>query len=308
MFLAGPPHSDTLLTIHQERSDDSSWLQMWRHGSSDEGFVPQPPANIWDPLIAELQQKQRRVREEAADFLLYEVLHRIVRQLRPIAEAYAERLGFMHQQKIENFAKGWLDEIGEIKLEVYDLVRSVRPMKLVLKHFMEDNIIGTTAQMYLEDVDDDIDAVMQDVEHLTKMAESLEDAHERYRDKRMNDTLFTLSVLSAVFLPLQFFTGWYGMNFTGPDGNAMPELTWEHGYSYFACLEGASLLASIIFILLVNGNLHDCFRRCGKQTAVQRRVQPVSDRNRLAGLVRRSSAPVSSSRSSLSLQVKTKTS
>lgn len=290
MFLAGPPHSDTLLTIHQERSDDSSWLQMWRSAScSDEDSVPEPHAKIWEPLFDELQQKQRRVREEAADFLLYEVLHRIVQQLRPIAEAYAERLGFMHQQKIENFARGWLDEIGEIKLEVYDLVRSVRPMKLVLKHFMEDNIIGKTAQMYLEDVDDDIDAVMQDVEHLTKMAESLEDAHERYRDKRMNDTLFTLSVLSAVFLPLQFFTGWYGMNFTGPDGNAMPELTWEHGYSYFACLEGVSLLASILFILLVNGNLQDCLRGCcgGRRAAVQRRVQPVSDRNRLAGLVHR---------------------
>jgi len=198
------------------------------------------------------------MREEAADFLLFEVLHRIVLQFRPITTAYAERLGFMRQQPIDKLSKHRVDEVAEIKLEVYDFVRSIRPMKQMVKHLIDDTTIGDCASMYLEDVEDTIDSTIADMEHITKMAETLEGAHERLRDNNTNDTLFTFSIMSAIFLPIQTSTGWYGMNFSN-----MPELVWDYGYQYFLCLQGFFLLTSLTVILTARFGRRSSVQRCG---------------------------------------------
>jgi magnesium transporter len=44
---------------------------------------------------------------------------------------------------------------------------------------------------------------------------------------RMNSVMKTLTIFSAVFMPLTFIVGVYGMNF-----DYMPELKWHYGYFY----------------------------------------------------------------------------
>merc|ERR1712039_692550 len=156
----------------------------------------------------------------------------------------AKRLGFMHQIG-GGLTPEHLRELGEVQLELTDLTRSIRPMKQILRHFIdegnkevdEDKRIGRAALMYLEDVVDTLEEMLEDIAQLMQMAKSIEDADERRRDKRMNNTLFVLSLISAIFLPAQFITGLYGMNFVDmstPDRDPnIPELTWEHGYEYF---------------------------------------------------------------------------
>jgi magnesium transporter len=45
---------------------------------------------------------------------------------------------------------------------------------------------------------------------------------------RTNRIVNRLTMLSAIFLPLTFLCGVYGMNF-----RVLPELEWEYGYLYF---------------------------------------------------------------------------
>merc|ERR1719265_217840 len=79
--------------------------------------------------------------------------------------------------------------------------------------------IGTSAKTYLGDVDDSIAEMLADCALLSEMCQNLQDSHQRMRDKRMNDTLFILGVISAIFLPGQFVTGLYGMNFVKANGD-----------------------------------------------------------------------------------------
>jgi magnesium transporter len=44
----------------------------------------------------------------------------------------------------------------------------------------------------------------------------------------MNEIMKVLACVSAVFLPLTFLAGVYGMNF-----EVLPELAWRHGYLMF---------------------------------------------------------------------------
>jgi hypothetical protein len=59
-------------------------------------------------------------------------------------------------------------------------------------------------------------------------------------------SLPTLQLVTTIFVPLQFVTGIYGMNFTNTAGRpSMPELLWPHGYVFFWCL-CATLFFSLV--------------------------------------------------------------
>lgn len=70
----------------------------------------------------------------------------------------------------------------------------------------------------------------------------LSDAYISLSTHRLNHTMQVLTVITAIFIPLSFVAGVYGMNFEG-----MPELTWRYGYFYVLSLMG--LIA--VFLLLL---------------------------------------------------------
>jgi len=259
IFLTVPPQCDTLLTIIQNRRDSSSWLATWC--SADDAEPSAPDLSLWWKLVEDLQHTPvRRMREHRADFLLYEVLDRIVDQLRPVSEAYSRRLGHMHQTPMAFFPQDWLDELDEVKLELVDLARSIRPLRQVVRHIINDVRIGGDAKTYLEDVEDAIDQTLGDISQLQEMCRTLAEAHEGYLDKRMNATLFVLSVFSAIFLPAQFITGVFGMNFVEPDGTpSMPELEWQHGYQYFWALQAGIMLTGLTAAVFLHQVGLSCF-------------------------------------------------
>jgi len=222
-----------VLTIFQDRPDRSSWLAMWRGEDTDvDSNVDQ---RLWTKLFMDLEQEPpRRIREQTVDFFVYEILDRISDQFRPIAEAYAERLGYMHQQPLQKFTQAWQDELDEVQLELVDISRSIKPMMQVVRHLIHDVSFSATAKLYLEDVKDSLELTLEDVAQLREMGRTLEEAYVGFREQTTNSTLFVLSVISAIFLPAQFFTGLYGMNFEDANGDTqLPELKMKNGYLYF---------------------------------------------------------------------------
>jgi len=61
------------------------------------------------------------------------------------------------------------------------------------------------------------------------------------KSDRTNDIMKTLTLISAIFLPMSFIAGFYGMNFVN-----MPELRWK--YSYLYCIVLNILIGVIISI------------------------------------------------------------
>merc|ERR1719433_1104000 len=100
----------------------------------------------------------------------------------------------------QQLPQGLFDELSNIQFELADLARSIRPMRPAVRRLINDGALGDVARMYLEDVEDAIEAMLEDLSQLSLMATSVAEDHKQGREKRMNDTLFILSVISAVFL------------------------------------------------------------------------------------------------------------
>ena len=58
----------------------------------------------------------------------------------------------------------------------------------------------------------------------------------------MNEIMKTLTIVSAIFIPLTFIVGVYGMNFDN-----MPELRYQNGYFYILLLMLAIGIAMVVY-------------------------------------------------------------
>ena len=93
-----------------------------------------------------------------------------------------------------------------------------------------------------------LDRVEKSMEYLVNITErsqgKLDYILQRYANvlqKKANARLNTLTIIQAIFVPLTFIAGIYGMNFV-----RMPELAWPSGYFYALGLMGAIGLGSLV--------------------------------------------------------------
>lgn len=270
VFLAstGPGSTfDTLLSVHHDQPYNSSWLNYWK--SDNKAGTQGPERGIWEELLnAVTSEPPHRLREGGADWLLYEIVVQIVQAMQPIAAAYARRMGFMRRQDLTDFKKEWLAELGEVELELSEVARSVRPLKRVVIKMIEDPHMDRLVKVHLADVQDAIDYILEDTNQLSQMCRLLVEQHSAYGEKQANDTLFTISILTALFMPMQLMTGIYGMNFVEEDGSpGIPELKWEFGYFYFWILMVVLFFMSLAMFGLWTGRkvLKSRLRRLGNR-------------------------------------------
>merc|ERR1712039_249634 len=102
------------------------------------------------------------------------------------------------------------------------------PMNRLLTHIIQDKAIKDDVTLYLRDVADNVEAIEDDIRALITRCESLESQLERLQAQKTERTVYVLTVMSGIFLPAQFLTGVYGMNF-----EFMPELHWRYSYGVF---------------------------------------------------------------------------
>ena len=77
----------------------------------------------------------------------------------------------------------------------------------------------------IKDVTDHILQIIDTVETFRELVGGLQDIYLSVMSNKMNQIMKVLTVFAAIFIPLTFIVGIYGMNFRN-----MPELDWKFGY------------------------------------------------------------------------------
>eukprot|EP00931_Biecheleriopsis_adriatica_P100782 TRINITY_DN76023_c0_g1_i1.p1 TRINITY_DN76023_c0_g1~~TRINITY_DN76023_c0_g1_i1.p1 ORF type:complete len:819 (-),score=186.28 TRINITY_DN76023_c0_g1_i1:26-2482(-) len=298
ILVDGPPKHGTIITIHRACDVKDNRLQRWwGHGGHDAkdddgedmlGRLFGGPRGLWEELRA---HPPRRVREHRGDFLLYEVLDRVVKQLLPITTAYNARLGFFHKQikeDPEGFNKTWLSEISDARLELEDIKGSIRPLCTVVTSIIRDDEISKEATTFLEDVEDHLQQVTLDLDQLASACTDLVETYSRHSDQRTNDVLMALTVMSASVMPMQLLSGVYGMNFVTEDGSpGLPELRWRYGYAFYWSVSLTLSITTVLLVMASLGKLRNyslrqrCLAAVGSATSWQSDLLPVTYQNRL---------------------------
>jgi magnesium transporter len=221
----------------------------------------EPEYDCFQSVRNRIEKGKGIIRRQSADYLAYSLLDAIIDGFFPVLELYGERLEELEEEVIFNPNQHTLQQIYQIRRELLQLRRAIWPQRDAINTLIRDGseLISEEVRIYLRDCYDHTVQVMDMVETYRELASGLMDVYLSAVGNKMNEIMKLLTVVSAIFIPLTFIAGIYGMNFnTDKSPFNMPELNWYWGYPF--CLGLMALIAVVLlFIFWRRGWLSNSF-------------------------------------------------
>jgi len=188
-------------------------------------------ADYFEHVRDRLINKVGKVRERSVDYLLYLLLEAIL-------DNYSKTL-LAFDSNIENISfledKGkatpeLLFKLESFKRDIYQVKKSLIPFRDFLLKTERDEppFLKKEHIKYYRDLKEFCMSLIEECDQVELRIESNINLFFSAQGHKMNEIMKTLTVVSAIFIPLTFFAGIYGMNF-----QYIPELAWKWGYFAF---------------------------------------------------------------------------
>ena len=157
-------------------------------------------------------------------YLLYEIVSVLVNAIFPVTDKIQLSIKHIEDEIFESKrAKDELFNIMILKKNVITLRKILLPQRSVvaaLEH-KQRKFLPEDLEIYFDDVVDQIESLWNILGTQKEIVESLEDTNESLLSHNINLTMRTLTVFSAIMLPLTFLTGLFGMNVKLPFNAAL---------------------------------------------------------------------------------------
>lgn len=199
----------------------------------DENFLitlQEKEGHYFDPIRERIRKGAGRVRRKEADYLTYVLLDTIIDNYLINIEVLGDIIEKAEGRIFLPNQKGLIQEIYRHKMEINFLRKTIRPVKEIVHHLIENEsgFISDDDIKYFRDLNDLIVQATESIEIYQMMLNDQMNIYHASLDNRANEIMKVLTVLSAFFIPLTFLAGVYGMNFEN-----LPELHLHYGYFYF---------------------------------------------------------------------------
>ncbi|MDO9514445.1 MAG: magnesium/cobalt transporter CorA [Elusimicrobiota bacterium] len=199
--------------------------------------------DVFNAIRERIRQNKGRIRRAGPDYLAYSLLDAVVDNYFSILENTGEQIEEMEEKLLANPSPQTLRKIHDLKRGIIFLRKSVWPLREVAGSLErgESKLIKKSTVIFLRDLYDHTIQVIDTVETFRDMLSGTLDIYLSSVSNRMNEIMKVLTIFAAIFIPLTFLAGIYGMNF-----EFMPELKWRWGYFY-----ALGLMAAVGFGLLI---------------------------------------------------------
>jgi magnesium transporter len=185
------------------------------------------PGDVFNTVRARIRKAKGRIRKAGADYLLYSLLDAIIDSYFSILEKIGDKIEDLEEMVVAEPKPGSLQAIHELKREMIYLRKSVWPLREVINNFSkaESLLVQKSTNIYLRDIYDHTIQIIDTIETFRDMLSGMHDTYLSSISNKMNEIMKVLTIFAALFIPLTFIAGIYGMNF-----RFMPELNWRWGY------------------------------------------------------------------------------
>jgi magnesium transporter len=188
--------------------------------------------DCFDPVRQRIRDGKGKLRQVGPDYLVYALADAVIDGYFPVLEAIGDRLDELEQVVFGAPEETTVNRIQEIKGHLRELRQHAWPHRDVASALMrEEAFIDERTKLYLRDCEDHAIHVIDRIDNYREVAADLMNAYLSSVSNRMNEVMKVLTIVAAVFIPLSFIAGLYGMNFD-PEVSPwnMPELGWAFGY------------------------------------------------------------------------------
>lgn len=190
--------------------------------------------NVFEPVIEKLKINRNQMRQKGIDYLLYNLVGSVVNRhfdLFTQLESSMDKIEALIMRQAKALEVG---SLYKIRKQIMRVKSAVLPLKDMIRTLLNESDFVQPANraLYL-DLSDRLVEVNETLSYYRELVNALYDMHSSNASNRMNRIMTTLTVYSAIFIPLTFLAGIYGMNF-----DYMPELhqPWAYPLFLIVCL------------------------------------------------------------------------
>lgn len=180
----------------------------------------------FNDVARRLYAGQGKIRSYSSDYLCYALMDTLV-------DNYIlniEKLGAVieeQEKKLQTSDKKIIENIYHYKTELSYTRKNVRPVKELMARFVtsESDLINDRTYSYLRDLEGLVTQALEAIEIYYTMVSDQQNSYNASISNNVNDVMKVLTIFSAIFIPLTFIVGVYGMNF-----EYIPALKYRYAY------------------------------------------------------------------------------
>lgn len=216
-------------------------------------FEEQLPRSF-EQVRARVRRGTGKMRLSGTDYLYYALLDEIIDNYFPVLDKLNHQLVRIEDDIMSGSqqmqGKDAIQQIHMTKSDLLLLHRMIWPTGDIINTLIRQDtpLITKNTRNYLRDCYDHCIQANELTQFYRDTASGLLNTFLAYEGHKTNEIVKVLTMISAVFIPLTFISGLYGMNFnTSHSPLNMPELNWYWGYPFALCMMMTVAVGMLIF-------------------------------------------------------------
>ena len=207
------------------------------------------PGDSFEAVRQRIRKEGGQIRQMGSDYLAYALIDALVDEFFPVLEKYGERVESLEDEVVVRPSPQVLQDVHQIKRDLLTLRRAAWPERDLINafHREESHLIRPETRVFLRDCYDHTIQVIDIIENYRDLTSGLQEVYLSSVSNRLNEVMKVLTIISTIFIPLNFIAGIYGMNFrTENSPFNMPELNWYFGYPF-----ALGIMATLAILLVL---------------------------------------------------------
>ena len=191
--------------------------------------------------------KNPQVLGRGPDYVFHLIIDDIVDNYNPILDRLDGDVDALEEEVFHTPTQRTMVRVLQLKRTIMTVRRIAFYQREMLNRLSrgEFTLISTNEMVYYRNVYDHLVRMTDLADSYRDMVTGLLDAYLSVTSNKLNQVMKVLTIISTIFLPLSFITGFFGMNFV-----YLPGSQWEYG-----------VLAATVFMLAVGLGMLWVFRR-----------------------------------------------
>jgi zinc transporter len=169
---------------------------------------------------------------------------RLTNRIEPVVQSVEEQADALEEEWLDLSTPAPKQKLAQFRRSALSLRRYIAPQREAISSLVRDTgeFLTDEARLRLREVQDITTRMAEDLDLVRERAVVIQEQIVEQRAEAMNQRLFALAIISAVFLPLGFFTGLFGVNIGG-----MPGVESSHAFALF-CVALVALTGGLLYL------------------------------------------------------------
>jgi len=200
--------------------------------------------NPFDGIRKRILENAGQLRKMGTDYLAYSIIDAVVDEYYLTLAHLEDDIENFEDRAVKTSDDTFITEIQDTKKYLFQIKRAMLPLRDNLMLISRQNIalMGAELKPFFQDLQENLNNAIESVENYRDWLSNIMEVNLSVVSYQMNKVMKILAIVSAIFIPLTFIVGVYGMNF-----EFMPELTHPWGYPIVLGCMGIIAVTMVIF-------------------------------------------------------------